>query len=713
MADGFTGGDALGLYRTGADGTDGFRYSEAVDRLPGLFLRDIPSLRVEMASGRNGAGRGIIQATGADALAYKAPGDATFGASVTIAAGETKVLESATAAKWVRVTRLNSDALGGIMTCDWIYERSATFPEVLRAAGADLYAQWMLHNHSEAGVSNVKVWIGTLGDSVVSDGGQLGASGAGSITTTGSFDDEDWPAQGWCRIEDSGGTLRENVFYTSRTATVLTVPAAGRGLLGTSAAAGASTDVIYPVPGMRVGIEAPGAEGTIQAATGSAPGSVTFTTGITADTGASAGSIGELENYGVWSHVELPVDLLDGSTGITFKLRWQWDYDGETYWDEYVFENPVEETALAEYRVHVGEDAVPDWEGTPDGTGASLPVNVGVTLPGSGTKTLNVTVRERNAQGLIGLNTFYRTLVIDSAGDDVTPDLSELKDVTLTNIAGGEVDVVASYDRGADASPADKVWLYVTTDGTDPDPATDTPVELDVGLLLGASADVVFQHTLGPYAYGTDVRVIARTYRSSDTTESTSTTVLQTDVDTEVPAYVHGGIVVHGQAKGVARNAAEFSLETVFDATHNVRFIREPGLTEFRVGSTVVWRAMWPSAARARLWIPDALALDNTTISGASGSDPVDVVSATEIYLAHAGTRRVKIDLSANTIEADTLELWDPDVTDVVKRATHHVASTLTVFQVWDLEEGRWRPYLEVTNGGVFRAAIPVSQRSG
>jgi hypothetical protein len=720
MADGFVGADAVGLYWTGSDASDGLRHAEAVVRRPALFFQDIPNVIVEQVAGRTAIGQGIIQATDADTLAYRAPGDSVYGAGVAVAAGETKVLEGDTDGTWVRVTRINSENMGGFMTVDTQPSRAVTVPESGRASGFTLFRQFILHNHSLLSVENLKVYVGTLGDSGVSDGGQLSASGAGSVVTTGDLDALGWPAQGWCRIETSGGTLREIVFYTSRTATTLTVPAAGRALLGSTAAAGASDDVIYPVPGMRVATEAADAEGTIQAASGTeivsglwsgVPSGVVPTSGITAGTGASGGTVGAMGNCGVWVTLEFPVDIVSGTTGLEYVLRWSWDYDGTTYWDEYRWEHPVAETALAVHRVHVGEDAVPDWDGTPDGSGASYPVNVSVALPGSGTKTINVTCRDQNAHGLIGLNTRYQTVVIDSSGNDVTPDLSDLLDVTLTNIAGGEVDLVASYDLGKDASPGDYARLYVTTDGTDPDPATDTPVDIALGVSNGLSANAVVEHVLGPYAYGTDVRVIARAYRSGDTTESGSTTVLQATVNTEAPAGVHGGGVYHGKAAGRVRTAADFSLETIVDVTHNVRFVREPGLTEFWVGSTLIWRAMWPSANRARIWIPDALDLKNTTISGSAGAEPVDVVSATEIYLAAGGDRQVKIDLTAGTVESATFELWGTP-TDQTKKAAYYVGASAAAFQVFDVENGRWRPYVEVTSGGTLRAAVPVTQRS-
>jgi hypothetical protein len=75
-------------------------------------------------------------------------------------------------------------------------------------------------------------YIGTLGTQRVSAGGQLGASGSGTITISRRF--LRLADTGFCHVKTSGGSTREIVYYSSRTGTVLTVPTAGRGLLGTS-----------------------------------------------------------------------------------------------------------------------------------------------------------------------------------------------------------------------------------------------------------------------------------------------------------------------------------------------------------------------------------------------------------------------------------------------------------------------------------------------
>jgi hypothetical protein len=161
-----------------------------------------------------------------------------------------------------------------------------------------------LKNSGSVTVAGVTAYVGLLGTTQVSNGGQLGASGSGTITTTGTF--ADWPASGFCHVKSNVPATREIVYYSSRTNTQLTVPSAGRGQLGTTAAAGAATDTVEAVPGIRLAKEAPSAQpsGNFQtiANENSAPTGVTWSTGTTKATGVVVGDLAASNQYGLWVH---------------------------------------------------------------------------------------------------------------------------------------------------------------------------------------------------------------------------------------------------------------------------------------------------------------------------------------------------------------------------------------------------------------------------
>lgn len=184
------------------------------------------------------------------------------------------------------------------------------------ASGLETYRMVFFKNETAVTLSNLKIFLPQLGTTRVSASAQLSGSGAGTITiSSGSF--EDWPESGYCRIEQTGGTLREIVYYASRTSTSLSVPSSGRGLLGTSAAAGAGTDNLFPVPGIRLGLDDDGVQdATFEYATiadeNTAPTSVStyWASGTTSDDSIeralSVATIGAGKILGIWVHQEVP-----------------------------------------------------------------------------------------------------------------------------------------------------------------------------------------------------------------------------------------------------------------------------------------------------------------------------------------------------------------------------------------------------------------------
>ena len=322
MPDEKTHADSIRMYLTGA-ASDGaaqadsdlslgkHRSSTEVTHVGDTVTNPIANVTVAFVSGSNGTGAGTLTASGADELKWTPPGG-TIGAGVTILNSETKVLEGGGGETWkfIRVTRTTADALAGAATLTL----AETFNNVIgfdnvsaaeQAAGDVEYRCFCLKNGSASEVKNVAAWIGQLGTQRVSATAQLGAAGAGTITVAaGTF--SDWPSSGFCRINTSADALREIVYYSSRTSTSLTVPAAGRGLLGTAAAAGAATDKIYAVPGIRIGLDAPDAQpdgefvDNTAAGEGTAPAGVTFDTPITQAAGISVGDLSAGYIYGIW-----------------------------------------------------------------------------------------------------------------------------------------------------------------------------------------------------------------------------------------------------------------------------------------------------------------------------------------------------------------------------------------------------------------------------
>lgn len=321
MASTLTRADSLRRYLTGA-GSDGgaqtdpnaalgnYRSSTQLGGLGVTRSSAISNVTVDYAAPENGTGNGTLTAASSTTLRWTPPGG-TIGPAVTIADGETKLLEGGGATgpnQFVIVSRTSASSLTGTETDALADVYNALFDNVGSAeatAGDDEYRGLMLKNVNSVDIGSLKVYLATLGTQAVSDSAQLGSSGSGTITTTGSF--ADWPDTGFCRIMTSGAVIREIVYYSSRTSTSLTIPTAGRALGGTSAAAGASADTLDAVPGIRIAKEATSSSHIQTVADeNTAPTGVTWNTGITAATGLSIGTLAAGALYGLWIHRFVP-----------------------------------------------------------------------------------------------------------------------------------------------------------------------------------------------------------------------------------------------------------------------------------------------------------------------------------------------------------------------------------------------------------------------
>lgn len=326
MADQQTHADSLRYYLGGATSDGGaqtdpdaslgdFRSSTEAVEVDFSVSNPISGISVDFVAGDNALGAGFLTAVGVDALTWEAPGG-TAGVAVTILNGETKIIEDIDLNQFIRVSRSSAAALTGTATVTVIEKLENLFAFDIvdateQAAGVTRFRGFFVRNESLAAIANLGFRYDELGTQQTSDVTQLGASGAGTIETAGSF--ADWPAQGFVKIVTSGIVEREIVYYGSRTATILTVAANGRGLaLGdeNAAAAGAASDTVHAVPGYSVAIEAPSSQpsGNIQVIADdiTPPTALTFKLPITDVDAVVVGGLSASNIHGVWQKSVFP-----------------------------------------------------------------------------------------------------------------------------------------------------------------------------------------------------------------------------------------------------------------------------------------------------------------------------------------------------------------------------------------------------------------------
>ena len=644
----------------------------------------IYNARIDFVAGGNVEGTATLIGSATDKLKYTGVGD-TVGAEVTYAATETLLLESADDDMAIVVTKTDSEVFATDtemqLTFRPVYNNALGMGNISnadRVSGEDYYRAIYLRTDPSAtpiAVTNVKVWIQGLADAVTTDTTQLGGAGAGTIETTSSF--ATWPEYGWAHIINVGGTTVEIVYYTSRTATVLTVPAAGRGLLGTSATAGGATDSVRAVPGIRIAKEVP-VGGVIQTIADelTAPGGVTWDNGLASTTGLSEATLDATDGLGIWIHKEIPVNLVPGSAEIENTIAYQFDAGGTTYNGTLRGLYRAADTTIEKWELYVGEDASPDFTAAPATTSATLPITHALTPPGAGNKEFIYVTRFRNRYNLLSKNIYERSVTIDSGGAVVGADVSDPVNISAVETAGGEITVQAYYQRVLDSSPADTFNIYINTDGTNPDPSADSPVAthtMTVRDSIGSyrTLDKVNGgKNLGPYGLGAPLKILVTVERSSDNEESSNTTPVSLTITKAKPVKPINREMMLGSVFGERQTTEIYSETETYDVGTNTRTILTNGSSALYVGSTLVWRILYDQSDEAGtayngVYIPNTLILDgNSTISTAGTSTAVEVVSATEIYINAVGTRTIKIDLSANKIQATQFEQTGSDLAD-------------------------------------------------
>lgn len=552
----FYGADTLRFYLSGAasDGaaqTDpdsalgNYRSATEATRLGYLQSSAIPGLTVALAGRRSLAddGLGVISAVNANTIRFFTDGGSE-GTAITIVNGETKVLQDGTnASRFVRVTRTSANDLIGscVLKFHDQYNNVWGMSDTSSAVATEQFRGPIVKSHGD--VSSIYFRLNELGTSAVTSSAQLGGTGAGTIGGAANCF-IDWPKVGYCRITNSGGTLKEIVYYSSRTDTVLTVPSSGRQLLDTTNTAGAASDIARAVPGVAIGYEncSPLAGGSIQTIADqyTAPSGITWKTGTTNAGGIGPLSLKDGEQVGLWIRRATPSGSVGWSKHYT-QIACEFTTGATTY-TEYLgglwrFARSTEER----YELHIGTNAEPDITAAPTETFSSLPYETTATFTGSNTYYL--VVNKRNKYGLVTQST--RTTVLRLVSDvESLPLPDNPRAFVFTPAAAGAFRLRAVYYAAVDgANPATHWAIYMRTNGTDPVVGVDSPT------LVAMDASYSLDYTTATFSHGTDGRVILKVKRNSDSAFSTDETVHQATATTTAPSVPQGGTFMHGVAE--------------------------------------------------------------------------------------------------------------------------------------------------------------------
>lgn len=169
----------------------------------------------------------------------------------------------------------------------------------------------------------------------------------------------------------------------------------------------------------------------------------------------------------------------------------------------------VANAALDRYELFIGIDAAPDFS-APDYTFSSLPYAVPALTVGH---VYQLSVRKRNQHNLSSKNIDVFTVDL-SASAEAAGTLPSAPVFSALPAAGGAIEIRAEYLYPNDGDyAADTFLVYYTTTGTNPNPATDTPIEV---VMRKADGVARLDYQTSALADGTTVKVLVRVRRSPD-----------------------------------------------------------------------------------------------------------------------------------------------------------------------------------------------------
>jgi outer membrane protein assembly factor BamB len=196
--------------------------------------------------------------------------------------------------------------------------------------------------------------------------------------------------------------------------------------------------------------------------------------------------------------------------------------------------------------------------------------------------------------------------------------------------------------------------------------------------------------------WNTTVKGIIRMLRSSDSEESDNLDIVTTVIDSGEPA-----VIANGNDDVIAQTTHNASPACITYSLY--------GQTYTTLDGDLIWRATLNEKESGRLFINNALALVNATISGA-GTGDVEVIDANTLYLNVDGTRLAKVDFAAGSISAATI-VYNAVIDDNVSVGPVSTDNGKLYLSVYNPSRQLWQPFLQLDSSGVLTLGFPIIQK--
>lgn len=274
----------------------------------------------------------------------------------------------------------------------------------------------------------------------------------------------------------------------------------------------------------------------------------------------------------------------------------------------------IADDSLSGYLLYRGVDAQPNLAGAAWETFTTLP-HESAALDVS--HVYYFILRLRNAYGLLSQNTESWSVSVGADGNEVVTPPSAPQEISVTPAPNGAVTVSASYFyiEDAELDRATLFVVYLTSDGVDPNPATDTPEEVSFSLADGVGK---LEWTSATFADNTTIKVLVRMRRVDGETDvdSTNTDIYSATTETDGPALPEMA------DEWIIEEPGSFTTIWQHDANTRIDWIQNPGVLRFYIGGTLVAgigacrRLYLKGVAQENPYTVDAPLAANITYSG-------------------------------------------------------------------------------------------------
>jgi hypothetical protein len=349
----------------------------------------------------------------------------------------------------------------------------------------------------------------------------------------------------------------------------------------------------------------------------------------------------------------------------------------------------------AEYELFIAEDpALPVFTDPPADTAATL---VGLAYNTEASHAYNYEILYRNKFGLLAHQRGTDLLSLDADFGVLVNPPSDPETIALSTRSDGAIVVAGLYTGAADGVNRADTWhLYITTDGTAPDPDVDMPVSQVM------NGNGVLEYVIDPEFEDTPVKVIAKVYRTSDTTENEDETIYTSTV---TYAWPYGSRPIVSGGLAFAKRAVVQDVQTTYvDVVKNIRLVYEGAGWTLYADTTALF-------ALAEDGISAYCDFGDDPQAGAGTDDALEVGTwdggEKTLWVNVAGQHVMKIDCINKIILCGTIIYGGlGDIHD--RPAPYQVwpCYAYTVFNAYDPITDRWASIASIDTAGVFTCGV-------